>query len=122
MITLVHVNEADKISNMSQEVQEVVVNILQILDDAYGVTRDIKSMGGYVAIIEDKEDLNKFSEVSINFDEEVTCEYVDKIVTTSGEIYLNAMILLNSDYSLSCIMKLSDAPGCIINQLQKKST
>ena len=62
MITLVHVNEADKISNMSQEVQEVVVNILQILDDAYGVTRDIKSMGGYVAIIEDKEDLNKFSE------------------------------------------------------------
>lgn len=117
MIILVHVNEADKISNMPQEVQDVVINILQILDHAYGVRRDIKAMGGYIAIIQDKEDLNKFNEVSINFDEEVSCEYIDKIVTTSGDIYLNAMILLNSDYSLSCIMKLSDAPECIINQL-----
>lgn len=117
MIRLVHVDEVNKISNMPLEVQDVVVNILEILDDAYGETRYINDMGGYVAIIEDKEDLNKFSEVSINFNEDVTCECVDKIVTTSGEVYLNAMILLNSDYSLSCIMKLYDAPECIINQL-----
>lgn len=117
MITLVHVNEVNKISNMSKEVQESVLNILTILDDSYGEARSINDMGGYVAIIEEKEELNKFNEVSLNFKEDVTCEYVDKIVTNDGEAYLNVMVLLSDDYSISFIMKLSDAPERIINQM-----
>lgn len=117
MITLVHVNEVNKISNMAQELQEVVLNILTVLDDSYSETRAINDMGGYVVIIEEKEELEKFNEVSLNFNEDVICEYVDKIVTSNGETYLNAMVLLSDDYSISFIMKLSDSPECIINQM-----
>ncbi|MGL4990821.1 MAG: hypothetical protein ACRC57_06600 [Sarcina sp.] len=117
MITLVHVNELNKISNMPKEVQEIVLNILTVLDDSYGETRVVNDMGGYVAIIKEQEDLNKFNEVSLNFKEDVTCEYVDKIVTNKGETYLNAMVLLSDDYSISFIIKLCDAPDGIINQI-----
>lgn len=64
MIILVHANEVNKINNMPEEVQAVVVNVIGILDYVYGAIRAINDMGGYVVIIEDKKELEKFNEVS----------------------------------------------------------
>lgn len=44
---------------METEIQTVVINILDILDSQYGVNRKITDLGGYIAIIEENEELNK---------------------------------------------------------------
>ncbi|WP_051624110.1 hypothetical protein [Clostridium akagii] len=84
---------------MLHEVQKTIQGILQIIDNQYGTGRNkYKDNGGYVVVVEKKEDFQEIKDkVHINCDD-IIAEYVDKIVCSNGEIYTNSLILLNSDY------------------------
>ena len=56
MIELVHLEEMNKVRMFPSEVQNNIQSILIILDGAYGEDRDKNDDGGYVIVVEEKDD------------------------------------------------------------------
>ncbi|MEW9080897.1 hypothetical protein [Terrisporobacter glycolicus] len=85
---------------MPQEVKEVIKEIVGILDTEYGDDiNKYEDNGGYVVVIEKKEDLKELKDKTYIDCYEVIAEYVDKIVCSSGEVYTNSLIICNNDYA-----------------------
>ena len=81
MIELSYLGEMDKVKAMPQEIQETVQDILQILDIEYGAARDkYADDGGYVIVLEEKEDFAKIKDKTYIDCDNIIAEYVDKIV------------------------------------------
>lgn len=118
LIKIGHVREVELLEKMPLEVQETVLGILEILDSEYGGDRDIAhDNGGYVLILEAKEDLKEVKE-KVNIDcYDAIAEYVDKVVCSDGQEYINALILCNSDYGISLIMPMEIATKNLVNQM-----
>lgn len=118
MIKIGYLKEGELLDNMPLEVQETVLGTLEILDSEYGVDRDIaQDNGGYVLIVEYKEELKEVKDKA-NIDcEDAIAEYVDKIACSDGQEYINALILCNSDYGITLIMPMEIATKNLINQM-----
>lgn len=68
------------------------------MDDNYGVNRDVdKDLGGYVALLESKEDVTKIKANSIKG---LHPEYTDIIKSDDGIDYYSSLFLLSDDYSI----------------------
>ncbi|WP_394899936.1 hypothetical protein [Clostridium butyricum] len=117
MIELVNLKEMNKVTMLPNEVQNNIEGILTILDEAYGEDRSKNDDGGYVIVVEGKDDfkiIEKNTHISIN---NVIVEYVDRVECSNGEIYTSSLILCNSDYSISLIIPLEITPKNILNQM-----
>lgn len=117
MIELVHLEEIKKVDMLPREVQETVENILIILDESYGENRSKNDDGGYVIITEREEDFKVIEEKTYLSLNDVIVEYADKIECSNGKIYINSLILCNSDYSVSLISPLEITPKNILKQM-----
>lgn len=107
MIKIGHLKEKCVLNKMPLEVLEVVLRILEILDSEYGVERDIQNDdGGYVIVVEKKEDFEEIKDKTYIDCDTVIAEYVDKIACDNGEVYTNSLILCNNDYAISIIILL----------------
>lgn len=116
MDKLVHLFEADNCTafiSLPSPVQTIVVNVLTILDDAYGTNRDLKkNLGGYVIILESSSDIESLKDIiNVNL-EAAIFEYIDAV---SG--YLGCLLLLGSDYHLYFVMPYSIAPPHVLSQI-----
>ncbi|AVQ37751.1 hypothetical protein C7M56_03260 [Clostridium botulinum] len=111
MMEIAYLREKEILKTIPQEVQETILGILQILDIEYGANRNkYKDDGGYVIIVEKKEDFKKIkNKTYINCDD-VIAEYVDKIVCRNGKIYTSSLILCNNDYGITLIVPLELTP------------
>ncbi|MFL0167927.1 hypothetical protein [Candidatus Clostridium helianthi] len=79
---------------MLREAEEIMV----LLNDNYGANRDIeKDMGGYIAILESKEDV---AEIKVNRIKGLLPEYTDIIKSDDGIDYYSSLFLLSDDYSI----------------------
>lgn len=86
---------------------------LNILDENYGENRDIeKELGGYVLILETKEDIDEAKE---NILKEIIPEYVDNIECEGGELYCLALFLLSSDYAV-VVVATKELMDILINE------
>ena len=94
-------------------IQEKIHEVLVILDDCYGVNRDVqKDLGGYVMVLESQEDVEALKDcMNVNLEAE-TFEYVDDL---SG--YLGCLLLLGSDYHIYFVLPQSLAPTHMLNQM-----
>jgi hypothetical protein len=111
MIEISCFREQEKVIFMSKEVQETIQGILQILDTEYGADRDkYKDDGGYVIVVEKKEDFKEIKDKTYIDCNKVIAEYVDKIVCSNGEVYTNSLIICNNDYAISIIIPLELTP------------
>ncbi len=111
MIEIAYSKEKEILRNMPQEVQETVREILQILDSEYGADRNkYEDNGGYVIVVEKKEDFKELKNKTYIDCNTVIAEYVDKIVCSNGEVYTNSLILCNNDYAISIIIPLELIP------------
>ena len=109
MIKLAHVHEIETVS-LNDDVKNIALKTLEILDEAYGEARDpVADMGGFVAIVEEVNDLEKLKAYHLDVLADVP-EYVDYIVTSKGE-WLVALFLLSSDYSITVMMPKALAPA-----------
>lgn len=71
---------------------------LNILDESYGVERNVDTdLGGYVLVIEAKDDV---IEVKENILKGIIAEYVDDIKCEGGKQYCLSLFLLSSDYAV----------------------
>lgn len=71
---------------------------LNILDDIYGVERNIdEDLGGYVLVLEIKDDVIEAKE---NILKDIIAEYVDDIEGEGDKQYCLYLFLLSSDYAV----------------------
>lgn len=92
-----------KLSHLSEislegEVAKIIEEQLNILDESYGIERNIDAdLGGYVLILETKDDV---IEVKENIVKDIIPEYVDDIECEGGKQYCLSLFLLSSDYAV----------------------
>lgn len=117
MIELVHLEEMNKVRMFPSKVQNNIKGILTILDEAYGEDRDKNVDGGYVIVVEEKDDfelIKKNTHINI---ENVIVEYVDLVECSNGKVYTSSLVLCNNDYSISFIISLEITPQNILKQM-----
>ncbi|MEX0052481.1 hypothetical protein AB2T85_17830 [Clostridium butyricum] len=77
-----------------KEAEEIIV----LLDDNYGDSRDVdKDLGGYIVLLESKEDV---AEIKANSIKGLLPEYTDIIKSDDGIDYYSSLFLLSNDYSI----------------------
>jgi len=82
----------------SREMLKEAEEIITLLDDNYGEIRDVdKDLGGYIIIIESKEDV---AEIKTNSIKGLPPEYTDIIKSDDGIDYYSSLFLLSDDYSI----------------------
>ncbi|WP_368240780.1 hypothetical protein [Clostridium paraputrificum] len=80
------------------DVAKIIEEQLNILDESYGIERNIDTdLGGYVLILETKDDA---IEVKENIVKDIIPEYVDNIECEGGKQYCLSLFLLSSDYAV----------------------
>lgn len=105
MIEIAYSKEKGVLRNLPQEVQETIEGILQILDTEYGAIRNkYEQDGGYVVVVEKKEDFKEIVDKAYIDCDTVIAEYVDKIICSNGEVYTNSLILCNNEYAISIMI------------------
>lgn len=118
MIEISHFYEKERIRGYPREVKEVIKGIVQILDHEYGSERlKYEDNGGYIAILENEDDFYKMKYKAYIDCDDIIPEYVDKILCENGEVYANALILCNSDYTISLIIPLALTPQNLKNYM-----
>ncbi|AQR98215.1 hypothetical protein [Clostridium saccharoperbutylacetonicum] len=78
---------------MIKEIEEIII----ALDDNYGVNREIEDIGGYITVLESKEDV---AEIKANSIKGLLPEYTDIIKSDDGIDYYSSLFLLSDDYSI----------------------
>ncbi|MDD3223206.1 MAG: hypothetical protein PHX70_00590 [Clostridium sp.] len=118
MIQIVYLKEKYKLKSLPREIQEIILSTLKVLDSTYGANRnEHEDDGGYVIVVEKKEDFKELkSENDIDCDD-IIPEYVDKITCSSGEIYTNSLILCNNDFGISLIIPMELTPQNLKNYI-----
>lgn len=78
---------------MLKEVEEIII----LLDENYSESRELEDMGGYITILESKEDV---AEIKANSIKGLLSEYTDIIKSDDGINYYSSLFLLSDDYSI----------------------
>ena len=79
---------------MIQEAEEII----PLLDENYGINRDVdKELGGYILIAESEEDV---VDIKANIIKGLLPEYTDIIKSDDGIDYYSSLFLLSDDYSI----------------------
>lgn len=98
--------KVSKISDLiGMELEVNVISIIEeqlnILDESYGSERDIDGeLGGYVLVLETKEDVIVAKE---NILKDIIAEYVEYIEDEGGKQYCFSLFLLSSDYAVGIV-------------------
>ncbi|SHJ92919.1 hypothetical protein [Paramaledivibacter caminithermalis] len=116
MIKVIYGREVENLKDLPLEVIKVIKSITNILDREYGDNRAPNDDGGYVVVIESKEDFKKLKEIYIDIDDLIP-EYVDKITCSKGEVWTNTLVLMNNDFGISIFCNVEIAPKVILDEI-----
>ena len=98
MIELANVKDMDRVRHLPTEVQEGILEALQVLHEDYGVDRDYKIQGGFIAIVESLEDFRLFTEFNLDFaKEEIIVEYRDVL---ANDTFTMSLLLIGDNYQI----------------------
>ncbi|MGM8286713.1 hypothetical protein [Clostridium perfringens] len=85
-------------TELEVNVTSAIEEQLNILDDNYGAKRNIDAdLGGYVLILETKEDVIEAKESMLK---DIIPEYINDIECEGGKQYDLSLFLLSSDYAI----------------------
>lgn len=80
------------------EVVNEILKIMEILDDKYGVNRNIESdLGGYILIVENIVDIEILKQDKLH---RLIPEYTDIIESSEGVNWTSSLFLLSSDFAI----------------------
>ncbi len=98
---------------------EKITETVDILNRYYGENRDIyKNLGGYVILIEGKEDLSEIEEVLHKNMDDVISEYTDIIYWEGTPVYTSSQIQLSSDYAIVLFIPYQITPNSLLKQAE----
>ncbi|MDU2755732.1 MAG: hypothetical protein E7C22_12035 [Clostridium sp.] len=90
--------QLEELRNYSIEVTNSISETIDILDDNYGVDRDVdNNLGGYVVIAENIVDTEILKQGKL---QGLIPEYTDIIECSEGVNYTSSLFLLSSDFSI----------------------
>ena len=119
MIKIAHKTEVETLKLLPLELIEIVVQIAIILDDNYGVERNVDNdLGGYILIAEVAEDVETIKQL-IDF-QHMLPEYVDLICCSDVENYTSSLFLVSNDYSISTLIPLSLTPKELLKFMEEQ--
>lgn len=82
----------------AKEIIKSIEDVIIIINENYGEDREIdKDLGGYVVILESKEDV---AVIKANILMDTIEEYTDIIKSDDGIDYYSSLFLLSNDYSI----------------------
>ena len=81
----------------SKEMLKEAEEIIRLLDENYSENRQLEDMGGYIALLESKEDV---AEIKANSIKGLLSEYTDIIKSDDGIDYYSSLFILSDDYSI----------------------
>ncbi|WP_370831415.1 hypothetical protein [Clostridium sp.] len=91
-------NQLLEVNNIPSEVIESIKVTIDILNENYGVNRDIESdLGGYVVIAENIVDSEILKQDKL---QGLVPEYTDVIECSEGVNWTSSLFLLSSDYAI----------------------
>ena len=91
-------NQLLEVNNIPSEVIESIKVTIDILNENYGVNRDIESdLGGYVVIAENIVDIEILKQDKL---QGLIPEYTDIIECSEGVNWTSSLFLLSSDFSI----------------------
>ena len=91
-------NQLLEVNNIPSEVIESIKVTIYVLNENYGVNRDIESdLGGYVVIAENIVDIEVLKQDKL---QGLVPEYTDVIEVMNGENYTSSLYLLSSDFAI----------------------
>ena len=118
MIKIANRSEIVIIKHLPIEVINVVAEIATVLDDNYGINRDVEhDLGGYILIAKNEKDIEEIRKI-VDLQNNLP-EYVDLISCFASESYTNSLMLLSSDYSISLIIPLNLTPKELLDYMEK---
>ena len=104
---------------IDREVYSVALRIVTMLDEVYGVDRDVDNNdGGFVLIAENVQDIANIAQRHIKLDDS-RHESVD-IVKCESRPYINAFFLCNNEFGINVLMPVDIAPRALLRDLPKK--
>lgn len=90
--------QLNELKSYPVEVINNISDIIDVLDENYGVGRNIKvDLGGYVLIAENIVDIEVLKQDKL---QGLVPEYTDVIEVVNGENYTSSLYLLSSDFSI----------------------
>ena len=107
-----------KAEGLTTEVAESVKETLDILDVAYGQDRTEANLGGYVLVVENKEDLDALTYIFNDLIENVIPEMADAV---SGGYY-KATYLLNPDFAVAVVFGEDTVPDKVAHYIEVAKT
>ena len=91
-------SQLNELNNIPVEVIESIKVTIDILNENYGVNRDIElDLGGYVVIAENIVDIEILKQDKL---QGLVPEYTDVIEVMNGENYTSSLYLLSSDFAI----------------------
>ena len=91
-------NQLLELNNIPSEVIESIKVTIDILNENYGVDRDIESdLGGYIVIAENIVDIEILKQDKL---QGLVAEYIDIIECSEGVNWTSSLFLLSSDFSI----------------------
>ena len=93
--------QLNELKSYPVEVINNISDIIDVLDENYGVERNIKAdLGGYVLIAENIVDIEILKQSKLKA---VVAEYTDVIKCSEGVNWTSSLFLLSSDFSIVVI-------------------
>ncbi len=100
------------------EIYNKCLEIVDILDDSYGEDRNIDSdLGGFIAIIEDVNELEILRDIHYLDVYRDIVEYIEEI-TDKDITYYSILYMLSSDYGINIIVKENLLPKRLLNIME----
>ena len=91
-------NQLLEVNNIPSEVIESIKVTIYVLNENYGVTRDIESdLGGYIVVAENIVDIEILKQDKL---QGLIPEYTDVIECSEGVNWTYSLFLLSSDFSI----------------------
>ena len=101
MIAIYSKEQLKELKSYSAEVINNISDIIDVLDENYGVERNIKAdLGGYVLIAENIVDIEILKQDKLKG---LRAEYTDMIECSEGVNWTSSLFLLSSDFSIVVI-------------------
>ena len=101
MIAIYSKEQLKELKSYSAEVINNISDIIDVLDENYGVERNIKAdLDGYVLIAENIVDIEILKQSKLKA---VVAEYTDVIECSDGVNWTSSLFLLLSDYSIIAV-------------------
>lgn len=113
--------DCEKLWGLPPPLYQRIEETIALLNYHYGENRNIdKDLGGYILLIEDKQDFAKFKKLFSEEVSNITVEYSDIILWKDKPTHTASLFLVSSDFSVLLIIPYSLTPTAFLNDNKRE--